>query len=81
MSILAKSSCEVECIILWSVTVKSSNVLCCVQEFDIDKYVVKLDYSLLLCSDLHMRLIDLQSAGDVSFTTLPRARNNGDFEP
>lgn len=46
------------------VDVKASNMLCGVQESDVDRYVVRLDYVLLFCSERHMRLIDLQSAGE-----------------
>lgn len=55
----AKSSREVEYVIRTFVGVKSSNKLCRVQESDVDRYFVKLDYVLLLCSDRNMRLIDL----------------------
>jgi hypothetical protein len=77
----AKSSPEVEYVIRNFVGVKSSNKLCRVQESDVDRYVVRLDYVLLLCSDRNMRLIDLQSAGEVWCMRLLRTWNNEDFEP
>jgi len=80
-SIHAKSSREVAYVIRRFVGVKSSNKLCRVQESDVDRYVVKLVYVLLLCSDRNMRLIDLQSTGEVWFMRLLRAQNNDDFEP
>jgi hypothetical protein len=54
----------VEYVIRRFVDVKASNTLCGVQESDVDRYVVRLDYVLLFCSDRHMRLIDLQCAGE-----------------
>lgn len=62
------------------VGVKSSNKLCRVQESDVDRYVVKLDYVLLRCRDRTMRLIDLQSAGEFWCMRLLRAQNNVHFE-
>jgi hypothetical protein len=70
----------VEYVIQRLVGVKSSNMLCRVQESDVDRSVVKPYYGLLLCSDRHMRLIDLRSAGEVSCMRLLRALYNGDFE-
>jgi hypothetical protein len=65
MSIHVKSSREVGCVIRRFVGVKSSNKFCRVQESDVDRYVVKLDYGLLLCRDRNLRLIELESAGEV----------------